>query len=92
MEILEPENLEAGKPFKVDLTDKEMQALIVKGIRTLIDESEFKIEVIASKEFSKGAIKYELSEEEEEVLINIGFTQILREHIDNYKKENEENG
>ena len=35
MEILEPENLESGKPFKIELNDQEFNVLIVEWLKSI---------------------------------------------------------
>ena len=51
MNILEPEKLEAGEPFKIDLTDEETDALALAGLQKIIRDSN--IPVIAKKASKK---------------------------------------
>lgn len=81
MEILEPEKLENGEPFQVNLTDEEIDMLIILGLQFIIEESKLPVIAIKASKNIKHMDTYDLSKEELSELVSNGFNKMLRDFL-----------
>jgi len=91
MKILEPEKLEAGEPFKIDLTEGEIDTLILIALKDLIKESGLPVVAVKASENIEGVRTHDLTEDELSELVSIGFNAVLKNFI-NKELEDEKNG
>jgi len=87
MKILSNKDIEAGKPFEAELSQEELEILLITGIRAIVEE--LGAPLIVTKVIPNLTIKKEhnLDDEEYQELINLGFNVMLQKHIQEEKNE-----
>ena len=87
MKILSNKDIEAGKPFEAELSQEELEILLITGIRAIVEE--LGAPLIVTKAIPNLTIKkgHNLDDEEYQELINLGFNVMLQKHIQEEKNE-----
>lgn len=78
------ENEDGSADLNITITDETSRQLIAEGFKEFAEEAKEKIVVLPVKEgqFSKNVKQYELSDEEAQLLLQMGFVRALKAGLD----------
>ena len=73
------ENEDGSANLMIDISEQATKELIVEGFRTIVDEMKAKVEVLPVEDgFSSNAKQYELTDDEAQLLLLLGFESAIR--------------
>jgi hypothetical protein len=86
MKVLRTRKLKCGAVrFSIEAEEDEIRAILVDGIKRFVKENKINVKVISADEISVGLLgktkTYDLSDYEEQYLLDIGFASIMCDYL-----------